>query len=144
MTDAEIRNGMPPVKLSREEFERRYKGQFLDPVFVPLGRELEAITAAAWDSYSHSRKVPLTRKAGAGVSDPDYDIAIDWLDARARILEAQRGHDDTSEKPRIFVINGALHSEHKNAARALGNAVHLARSGRLQEPGASLADPNPK
>lgn len=112
MTDAEIRKGMPPVKLSREEFERRYKDQFVDPAFGPLQRELDAITGAAWDAYSHSRKAPLTRKAGPGFADPDYDIAVDWLDARGRILEAQRRHDDASETPRILVINGSARSEH--------------------------------
>jgi multimeric flavodoxin WrbA len=34
--------------------------------------------------------------------------------------------------------------EVQNVARALGNAVRLARSGRLEEPGTGLADPNPK
>ncbi|PPQ19525.1 NADPH-dependent FMN reductase [Bradyrhizobium sp. AC87j1] len=112
MTDAEIRKGMPPVKLSREEFERRYKRQFVDPAFAPLQRELDAVVGAAWDAYSHSRKAPLTRKAGAGFSDPDYDIAVDWLDARAKILAAQRRHDDAQGTPRILVINGSARSEH--------------------------------
>jgi multimeric flavodoxin WrbA len=112
MTEADVRKGMPLVKLSREEFDRRYKEQFVDPAFAPLQRELDAITAAAWDAYSHSRKAPLTRKAGAGFSDPDYDLALDWLDARAKILEAQRRHDDADEMPRILVINGSARSEH--------------------------------
>ncbi|WP_018320600.1 flavodoxin family protein [Bradyrhizobium sp. WSM2793] len=112
MTDAEIRKGMPPVKLSREEFERRYKRQFIDPAFAPLQRELDAVVGAAWDAYSHSRKAPLTRKAGAGFSDPDYDIAVDWLDARAKILAAQRQHDDAQETPRILIISGSARSEH--------------------------------
>ncbi|MFK4486138.1 flavodoxin family protein [Bradyrhizobium sp. USDA 336] len=112
MTDADIRKGMPPVKLSREEFAQRYKRQFVDPAFASLGRELDAITAAAWDAYSHSRKAPLTRKAGPGFSDPDYDLAADWLDARAKILEAQRRHDDADEMPRILIINGSARSEH--------------------------------
>ncbi|MBH5386936.1 flavodoxin family protein [Bradyrhizobium diversitatis] len=112
MTEADVRKGMPPVKLSREEFERRYKVQFVDPAFAPLQRELDTITAAAWDAYSHSRKAPLTRRAGAGFSDPGYDLAVDWLDARARILEAQRRHDDADETPRILVINGSARSEH--------------------------------
>ena len=79
---------------------------------MPLQRELDAIVAAAWDAYSHSRKAPLKRKAGAGFSDPDYDIAIDWLDARAKILEAQRRHDDADETPRILIVNGSARSEH--------------------------------
>ncbi len=97
MTEADVRKGMPPVKLPREEFERRYRSQFIDPAFAPLQRELDAIVGAAWDAYSHSRKAPRTRKAGPGFSDPDYDIAVDWLDARAKILEAQRRHDDADE-----------------------------------------------
>lgn len=112
MTEADVRKGMPPVRLSREEFERRYKSQFVDPAFAPLQRELDAILGAAWDAYSHSRKAPVTRKAGPGFSDPDYDIAVDWLDARARILEAQRRHDDANEIPRILIINGSARSEH--------------------------------
>ena len=56
MADPDVRKGMPPVKLSREEFESRYKSQFVDPAFAPLADELDAIVGAAWDAYSHSRK----------------------------------------------------------------------------------------
>ncbi|WGD49185.1 flavodoxin family protein [Bradyrhizobium sp. CB1650] len=112
MPEPDVRKGMPPVKLSRDEFESRYRRQFIDPAFAPLQQELDAIIAAAWDAYSHSRKAPVTRKAGEGFADPDYDIAVDWLDARAAILEAQRRHDDASETPRILIINGSARSEH--------------------------------
>lgn len=112
MTEADIRKGMLPVRLSREEFESRYRSRFVDPAFAPLQRELDAIVGAAWDAYSHSRKAPLTRKAGAGFADPDYDIAVDWLEARAAVLAAQRRHDDASETPRILIINGSARSEH--------------------------------
>lgn len=50
----DVRTGMPPVKLAREEFEARYRRGFVDPAFTPLHRELDAIVAAAWDAYSHS------------------------------------------------------------------------------------------
>ena len=33
MAEIDVRKGMPPVKLSREEFERRYRRRFVDPVF---------------------------------------------------------------------------------------------------------------
>ena len=85
MTETDVRKGMPPVKLSREEFEERYRSRFIDPAFNPLQKELDAIVAAAWDAYSNSRKSPLTRKAGEGFADPDYDIAVDWLAARDAI-----------------------------------------------------------
>lgn len=103
---------MPPVKLSREEFESCYRSQFIDPAFAPLKRELDVIVAAAWDAYSHSRKAPVTRKAGSGFADPDYDRAEDWLDARAAIIDAQRRHNDADETPRVLIINGSPRSEH--------------------------------
>src|SRR6185437_5598145 len=58
MAAADIRKEMPPVKLSSEEFERRYRERFADPAYARLKRELDAVTAAAWDAYSHSRKSP--------------------------------------------------------------------------------------
>jgi hypothetical protein len=46
----DVRKGMPPVKLSQDEFEKRYRSPFIDPVFKPLDRELRAIVDAAWDA----------------------------------------------------------------------------------------------
>jgi multimeric flavodoxin WrbA len=112
MPDSEIRKGMPSVKLTREEFSRRYRSRYADPAFKALDREIDAIIAAAWDAYSHSRKAPHTRKAGPGFSDPNYEIAVDWLAARDALLEAQRRHDDTGETPRVLIINGSSRSEH--------------------------------
>src|ERR1700716_2195060 len=65
-SEPDIRKGMPPVKLPREEFEKRYRSRFADPAFKPLQRELDAVIAAAWDGYINSRKAPNTRKAGEG------------------------------------------------------------------------------
>ena len=112
MTEPDVRKGMPPVKLSREEFEDRYRSRFIDPAFASLQRELDAITGAAWDAYSNSRKSPVTRKAGPDFADPDYDLAVDWLVARDAIEEAQQRHDDPNERPRILVINGSSRNEH--------------------------------
>src|SRR6476659_5068840 len=111
MAPVDVRKGMTSVELSREEFEKRYRSRFVDPAFAPLQRELDAITAAAWDSYSNYRKAPVTRKAGPGFADPNYDLSVDWLAARDAILAAQRRHDDASETPRILVINGSSRSD---------------------------------
>ena len=112
MADIDVRKGIPSVKLSRQEFEKRYRSRFADPAFKPLQRELDAIIGAAWDGYSNSRKSPVTRKAGPGFADPDYEISVDWLAAREAILAAQRRHDDAGETPRILVINGSSRNEH--------------------------------
>jgi len=110
MAHVDIRKGMPSVELSRKEFEKRYRSRFVDPAFEPLQRELDAIVAAAWDGYSNSRKSPLTRKAGPGFADPDYEISVDWLAAREAILAAQRRHDAAGES-RILLINGSSRSD---------------------------------
>jgi multimeric flavodoxin WrbA len=112
MSKTDPRKGMPPRKLNRRTFEQRFKSGFIDPAFTPLQGELQAIADAAWDAYAGSRKAPLTRKAGPGFADPDYDIAVDWLAARAAIEEAQRRHDDRSAPSRILLVNGSSRTEH--------------------------------
>src|SRR5260370_37246676 len=106
MPEPDIRKGMPAVKLPREEFEKRYRSRFVDPAFKPLQRELDAIIAAAWDAYSHARKAPVTRKAGPAFADPDYDLSVDWLAARAAILDAQRRHDAATPLTWILATTG--------------------------------------
>jgi multimeric flavodoxin WrbA len=112
MSPPDVRKGMPPRQLGREAFEQRFKSRFIDPAFAPLQRELQAITNAAWDAYDDSRKAPITRKAGPGFADPDYDIAVDWLAARAAIADAQRCHDDPAVVSRILLVNGSSRTEH--------------------------------
>ena len=46
MAEPDVRTGMPPVKLPREEFEKRFRSRFVDPAFQPLQHELDAIVAA--------------------------------------------------------------------------------------------------
>src|SRR3954470_13581078 len=112
MASPDVRKGMPPVKLAREAFERRFKSRFVDPAFDPLEQELQKITDAAWDAYAASRKAPHTRKAGPGFADPDYDLSVDWLAARDAIAQAQRRYENPAEPSRILLINGSARSEH--------------------------------
>lgn len=112
MVDINIRKGMPPVKIDKDEFVRRYRARFADPVFEPLQREVSAVIDAAWDAYAQSRKSPRTHKAGPGFSDPNYDLAVDWIAARDAIVDAQLRHDDPAGTPRILLINGSSRSEH--------------------------------
>jgi multimeric flavodoxin WrbA len=112
MSQPAVRKGMPPRKLERPTFEQRFKSAFVDPVFAPLQRELQAITDAAWDAYDDGRKAPVTRKAGPGFADPDYDIAIDWVNAHDAIEAAKRRHDDPAGPPRVLIVNGSSRTEH--------------------------------
>jgi multimeric flavodoxin WrbA len=105
------RKGMPSPRLNEAEFRKRFLAQFQDRAFAPLSGELDKIAAAAWDAYAHSRKSPRTRKAGAEFADPDYELSVDWLSARAGIAAAQRRHSDRS-RPAILLINCSSRSEH--------------------------------
>ena len=105
------RKGMPSPRLNEGDFRRRFLAQFQDPAFDSLSRELDQIAAAAWDAYAHSRKAPRTHKAGAEFADPNYELSVDWLAARAAIASAQRRHDERMN-PAILLINCSSRSEH--------------------------------
>jgi multimeric flavodoxin WrbA len=106
------RKGMPSPRLDETEFRRRYLAQFVDPVFESHAGQLQEIADAAWDAYKNERKSPHTRKAGPGYHDPDYDLSVDWLAARAAIEEAHRRYEDRTQRPHILLINGSSRSEH--------------------------------
>jgi multimeric flavodoxin WrbA len=111
MSELTARKGMPSPRLSESEFRKRFLEQFSDPAFEPLAAELDKLVSAAWDAYSHSRKSPHTRKAGSDFADPDYDLSVDWLAARAKIHEAEQRHNDHS-KLRFLLVNCSARSEH--------------------------------
>jgi len=108
----DVRKGMPPRKLDRAAFETRFRSRFVDPVFRPLERELAALVAAAWNAYADGRKAPLTRAAGPGFADPDYEIAVDWLAARDAVMAAQARHDEPNGPARVLLVNGSSRTEH--------------------------------
>lgn len=132
MAEIDVRKGMPSARIDKEEFVRRYRARFVDPAFESQETQLSAIIEAAWDAYSHSRKSPRTRKAGPQFSDPNYDLAADWISARREIIDAQRRHDNPAGKPRMLLINGSSRS---------ANAIKLARAGKYQQPDEALQDP---
>ena len=100
----EVRKGQAPDPLSRDEFGRRFRGQFVDPAYQAEHEALVRIEQIAWLGYSEGRKAPITRKAGPGYADPDYDLSVDWIDARARIDRAQATWADPSTPTRALVI----------------------------------------
>jgi multimeric flavodoxin WrbA len=106
------RKGSPDVELDEASFAARFRSQFQDPVFEPLAAALDSITTAAWDAYRHHRKSPRTRRAGPGFADPNYDIAVDWLAARAAVQAAKARHEDSEGPTRILLISGSARSEH--------------------------------
>lgn len=110
--DIEPRRGMPDPHLARDEFRERFLRRFVDPAYDPLRAQIDAIEDVAWQAYRGGHKAPRTRKAGPGFADPDYDLSVDWLGARAAIAAAQRTHDDPAAPSRILIVNGSPRSEH--------------------------------
>ena len=108
----EPRKGMPSPQLDEATFRERFLSRFIDPAFDTLSDELDTIAGAAWDGYSNHRKAPKTRKAGPGYADPDYDMAVDWLAAKAAIAAAQMRHDDKNGACRVLIVNASSRSEH--------------------------------
>jgi multimeric flavodoxin WrbA len=136
----EPRRGMPSPRLDEASFKSRFRSQFIDPAFAPLQAELDRIADAAWDAYANSRKSPLTRKAGPEFSDPEYELALDWLDARAAIQAAERVYRDKERPPRILLINCSSRSEHTCPSEMSKSwrLVEIARETLAAEPNLEL------
>ena len=107
-----IRRGQPDVQLGHDEFAARYLKDFSDPAFAAEGSALDRLVEVAWGAYLEGRKAPFTRKAGVGYADPDYDLSLEWLQARAAIDEAQTRQSDPHAPTRILLICGSPRSEH--------------------------------
>jgi multimeric flavodoxin WrbA len=106
MADVRVRKGQGDVKLTREEFERRFRERFYDPAFDGVATEIDRIVEVAWEGYDKYRKSPRTRPAGEGFADPEYPLPLEWLQTREAIAEAQGAHDDTSAPLRMLLVAG--------------------------------------
>jgi len=103
----EVRKGQAPDQLEREEFGRRFRRNFVDPAFRAEDEALGRVEEIAWLAYSGGRKAPITRKAGPGHADPDYDLSVDWIEARAQVDEAQKRWADPATPTRALVVCGS-------------------------------------
>ena len=90
----DVRKGQGSTRVTQAEFTARFREHFRDPWFDAAGPEIARLTDIAWDTYDNSRKAPRTRKAGPGYADPDYDLSLDWIAARAEIEAAAQRYRD--------------------------------------------------
>lgn len=104
----------------------RYAEQFYDPAFDSMRDEIERLAAIAWDAYDEGRKAPRTVKAGDGFADPDYDLAVEWLQSRDALRRAEGEHARSDAPPAILIVNGSPRSEHSCPAE-------MSKSWRLVE-----------
>lgn len=107
----ETRTGQSPGRLSREEFHRRFALRFHDPAFDAEREAIARLEAIAWQAYQDGRKAPLTRKAGPGFADPDYELSIEWLQARERLQAAQQRWQSPEGPSRVLLVCGSARND---------------------------------
>ncbi|HJR59634.1 MAG TPA: NAD(P)H-dependent oxidoreductase [Vicinamibacterales bacterium] len=107
----EVRKGQTDVALSREEFERRLRERFYDPGFDRVAPQVDAAVDIAWQAYHEYHKSPRTTKAGPGFADPEFELPLEWLAARTRILEEERRQQLPESPSRILLICGAARTD---------------------------------
>ncbi|MDB5806869.1 MAG: NADPH-dependent reductase [Betaproteobacteria bacterium] len=106
-----VRKGEAAPYLEREEFRRRFMQSFYDPAFKSEAQSLERLEAIAWDAYKEARKSPVTRKAGPGYADPDYDLAVEWIETSERLKAAAKKQADAATRSRVLVISGSSRND---------------------------------
>src|SRR5436190_4665834 len=99
-----VRTGQGSTRLSREEFQRRWKERFCDPGFDRERDKIDALAEIAWQAYDDHRKSPHVRKAGPDFADPEHELATEWLETRDRIRAAQKQFEDPDRRSRILLI----------------------------------------
>ena len=104
LLNPKVRTGQGSTRLSREEFQRRWKERFYDPAFAAETESIDRLAEIAWQAYEDHRKSPRTRKAGPEFTDPEYELALEWLEARQQIFAAQKQHEDPQSPSRILLI----------------------------------------
>lgn len=106
-----VRKGQGDWPIARDEFVRRFKHAFFDPRFAARNAAIDDLAEIAWRNYCETRKAPITRKAGPGYADPNYELSVEWLDARAAIERAAREHADTNRPTRVLLICAASRND---------------------------------
>ena len=107
----EVRKGQAPAVLSRKLFHDRFMKSFLDPAYRLEDDAISRVEAIAWDAYEQGRKSPLTRKAGPGYADPDYDLSVEWLETKERIEKAAALWKDPGTASRVLLICGSARND---------------------------------
>jgi multimeric flavodoxin WrbA len=111
MPTPDVRKGQTDVALTREEFARRLRERFYDPAFDDVSAQIDAVVEVAWGAYHEYRKSPRTRKAGPDFADSEFELPVEWLEARERILEAERLQKDAAGPSRILLVCGAARTD---------------------------------
>jgi multimeric flavodoxin WrbA len=124
-----VRKGQAKEFISRTEFEHRYRALFVDPAFRKADAKINELLEIAWDAYQETRKSPMTRKAGPGFTDPDYELSVEWLATRAAIESARSRHADSSALSRVLLICASARND-KSCPGEMSKSFRLTQTAR--------------
>jgi multimeric flavodoxin WrbA len=100
----DVRKGQAPDPHPREVFRQRFLANFFDPIYRKEQEALDRIEALAWEAFKDGHKAPVTRKAGPGFKDPDYDLSVEWYETREKLRAAQARWHEPTTRSRVLVI----------------------------------------
>jgi len=83
----------------------------MDPAFRAEDEAISRVEAIAWQAYEEGRKAPVTRKAGPGYADPDYDLSVEWLEAKSKIDKAQARWGEATTPSRVLLVCGSARND---------------------------------
>ena len=98
-----VRKGQIDVTLNREEYEVRIREKlFYDCDFQDIEPAVSTVIEKSWQNYIEYHKSPLSKKAGKGFKNPEFKLAIEWLETRKRLQAAERQQKKSQSKSRIL------------------------------------------
>lgn len=106
-----IRKGQAPAVLSRAVFHERFMQSFMDPAFRAEDVAISRVEQIAWQAYEEGRKAPVTRRAGPGYADPDYELSVEWLETRERLQQAQATWQNPATPSRVLLVCGSSRND---------------------------------
>jgi multimeric flavodoxin WrbA len=93
--------------LTREQFRVRFHGSFGHPSFDNIKEELTRVEEVAWENYINEHKLAQTVRAGPDFADPDYELSVEWLQTRERLLAAEAAQKNPATRSRVLLVCGA-------------------------------------
>ena len=101
----------PHWPMPRDEFARRFRANFYDPMYEQEADAITRLEALAWKVYEEDHKAPRTAKAGPGFHDPDYELSVEWRATRDKLIEAEKKQKNPQTRSRVLVICGSSRND---------------------------------